>query len=138
MAFAFEAKAFRLQALVICCRWAIVKQCMFAGRRAQAYCLSPVPTGGDLLVHTLLPHQREPQAPAQLMASPAPNDERWRVFVSSCANTGVLILANSTTTISHLQGVTYRFRCFFWLMLMRSNSASITSLAVFLILHLRL
>ena len=138
MAFAFEAKAFTLQALVICCRWAIVKQCMFAGRRAQAYCLSPVPTRGDLLLYTLLPQQREPQAPSQPMASPAPNDERWRVFVSSCANTGVLILANSTTTISHLQGVTYRFSCFPWLMLMRSNSVSITSLAVFPYLRLRL
>lgn len=104
---------------------------MFAGRRAQAYCLSPVPTGGKLLVHTPLPQQEEPKASSQLMASPAPNDERWRVFVSSCANTGVLILANSTTTVSHLQGVTYRFRCFLWLMLSRSGSASITSLAVF-------
>ena len=88
-------------------------------------------------MHTSLSQQREPQGPSQLMASPAPNDERWRVFVSSCANTGVLILGNSTTTISHLQGVTYRFRSFPWLMLMRSNS-SVTSLAVFLLLHLRL
>ncbi|KAL0030535.1 hypothetical protein WJX79_002841 [Trebouxia sp. C0005] len=81
---------------------------MFAGRRAQAYCLSPVPTGGKLLVHTPLPQQEEPKASSQLMASPAPNDERWRVFVSSCANTGVLILANSTTTVSHLQAETVR------------------------------
>ncbi|DBA96134.1 TPA: hypothetical protein ACH3X1_015620 [Trebouxia sp. C0004] len=82
---------------------------MFAGRRAQAYCLSPVPpAGGDLLVRTFLPEQKEPKAPSQLMASPAPNDERWRVFVSSCANTGLLILANSTTTVSHLQAETVR------------------------------
>ncbi|KAA6422027.1 MAG: hypothetical protein FRX49_08045 [Trebouxia sp. A1-2] len=73
-----------------------------------AYCLSPVPTGGKLLVHTPLPQQEEPKASSQLMASPAPNDERWRVFVSSCANTGVLILANSTTTVSHLQAETVR------------------------------
>lgn len=79
---------------------------MFAGRAAQAYCLSPA--AGLALVETSEVQSiqaAERKTPLmQQMQAPVDVPGRWHVYVSTCANTGILMRGTSTTSISYLIG----------------------------------